>query len=69
MIISTFILGNSQKNPWIFKHNRLTSYRFLVNEESHPAEYFKPDFEKDKYMREYRNLLDCVGISFSNSGL
>ena len=61
--------GALDKNPFHFKNNGMNSFRFLINGESHPAEIFKPDFANDDFMREYRNLLDCIGIAFNNTGV
>ena len=60
--------SSPKKDPWIFKPNSINSYPFLVNEESVPAEMYKLDLSNDKYMRENRNLHDCIRVSFSNSG-
>ena len=60
--------GAMEKNPFHFKHNGLSNFRFLVNSESYPAEYFKPIFEKNIYAREYTNLMNCLSIGSKNLG-
>ena len=57
------------QNPFFFQHFKMTNFRFIVNGQSQPSEYFKPNFDNGNYLREYRNLIDCLGICFNNGSV
>lgn len=58
--------GSFNTNPFLFKDFGLSYLGLIVNGTPVPARVFQPDFEKGKCIREYRHLLDNVGIYHEN---
>ena len=55
------------KNPFLFENHSLTSYVYKLNG-LQVSDRIEVDFNKNKYLRAYRSLIDAIGIGSGNSG-
>ena len=55
---------NEVKNPWLFQHHNLTSYCYKLNG-LQVSDRIEVDFEKNMYLRAYRELIDASGMDES----
>ena len=69
MVDHTAYSSNLKMNPFHFQNFDLSNIVFKVDGENVPPDGFKVDFDTGDYMRLYRNLLDCVGVSSDNTGI
>jgi hypothetical protein len=58
--------GSFDTNPWLFKHFNVSYVGLTINGTPVPATVFQPDFANGKCIREYRHLLDNLGIYHEN---
>lgn len=61
MVDNDAFVGHIKKNPYFFKHNRLTEIALRVNGVSHPGPPYKPDFNSYEFMRSYVDVMDVFG--------
>ena len=59
--------GEITSNPFCFKDFGVNYVALKVNGNTIPSTVFQPDFEKGKYVREYRHFLDSCGIAHENA--
>ena len=50
-----------RKNPYFFKHNRLSEIALRVNGVSHPGRPYRPDFSDYGFAREYADMMNVFG--------
>ena len=55
--------GNYKKNPFAFDHCNITSLACFVNDIQFPQRAYRPNFEKDQYLREYIEFLNSLIIT------
>ena len=60
--------GVRTKNPYYFPNFSLNFASLMVNSERVPLDPYCPDFENNKYFREYISLFDSLGIQHENCG-
>lgn len=53
--------GAIKKNPFHFKHNRLSEIALRVNGVSHPGPPYRPDFTSSQYVRSYADVMNVFG--------
>ena len=58
---------NEEKNPFLFENHSLTSYCYKLNC-LQVSDREEVDFDQNKYLRAYRELMDAVGIGSGNMG-
>jgi len=68
MVKSAAFAGSYKTNPFKFDHFGMTSGAIRVNGEQVPCEPYTPDWDKQLYTREYRDLFDNIGISHNDMG-
>ena len=63
---SDAFLGSYTTNPFLFQPFDVSYLALVVNGTPTPARVFQPDFTNGKCIREYRHLLDNLGIFHEN---
>lgn len=61
--------GDVASNPFVFEHFDLNGFQVYVNGEPHFAQPLQPDFDSDKYFREYRWFLDNIGLGHGSNSV
>lgn len=54
--------GNRAKNPFVFENFGLNFLNILLNGEPLNPSIFQPDFTTENYLREYRWMIDNIGL-------
>ena len=54
--------GNRGKNPFVFENFDINNINILINGEPLNPSIFQPDFATGNYVREYRWMLDNIGL-------
>jgi hypothetical protein len=65
-IKSTNFYGSFQRNPWFFENFNIDELQFTINGVHTPCKPYKPRFNDNNFVREYRDLLDNTGIALGN---
>ena len=60
--------GSGAHNPFNFKHYNMSHLQIHVGNQSFPAQPYSPDFEHDRYMPLYNDLLQATGHLNSEQG-
>lgn len=58
--------GSNTKSPFLFHHFNINYLSLKVDGIPHPTTPFQPDWDKNKFVREYRHMIDSCGISHEN---
>lgn len=61
--------GNWYKDPFKFEHCNVTNVQLRVNNRNMPVEPLQPEWDKDNYMRTYKQLYENCSIKTNNIGL
>jgi len=54
--------GSFAKNPFRFHHNNVSSFSWVVNGVVKPSRPYTPDYAKNKYLREFLDLVENLGL-------
>ena len=59
--------GHLQRNPYLFHHYNITHACLKYNSETIPSDPFTPDISNKRYWREYRSIIDSIGLLHDNA--
>lgn len=54
--------GDYKSNPFNFQHFDVSNVHLRINNKSVPAERYSPDYTKKNYAREYKSMLNNLGV-------
>jgi len=69
MVTNDAFNGNYSKNPFNFEHFDLNHLAIYLDGEQHPLNAYKPDFEKQLFVREYMGLFEALNQLNTDSTL
>ena len=69
LVSSQSINGHLSKNPFNFENYNVTDVGLYINGVSYPHRPYKLDFDTERYLSAYLNLLDSAEINLSKDGL
>jgi hypothetical protein len=64
---NTQVDGSYTTNPYKFAHNNVTEMYVKINGvKAIPSDYYRPDFAKNRYIREYQMFMENLGLKFND---